>query len=116
MAGTAKGGGYRGCDGIEKYLVDIGEAWEEYRVSAQEFRDLDERVVMLGRIEGRGRGSRRLDRIADRDDLRVSWRQDVAPPHLSRPRRGAASGRAGEVGDVGQSGPRALDLRGLGVR
>jgi len=58
MAGTAKGGGYRGRDGIEKYLVDIGEAWEEYRVSAQEFRDLDERVVMLGRIEGRGRGSR----------------------------------------------------------
>ena len=58
MAGTAEGGGYRGRDGIEKYLVDIGEAWEEYRVFAEEFRDLDDRVVMLGRIEGRGRGSR----------------------------------------------------------
>ncbi len=44
--------------GIEKYLVDIGHAWEEYRVLAEEFRDLDDRVVMLGRIEGRGRGSR----------------------------------------------------------
>src|ERR1700692_1184549 len=57
MAGTAEGGGYRGRDGIEKYLADIGDAWEEYRVFAGEFRELDDRVVMLGRIEGRGRGS-----------------------------------------------------------
>jgi ketosteroid isomerase-like protein len=57
MAGSIEGG-YRGRDGIEKYLVDIGEAWEEYRVFAEEFRALDDRVVMLGRIEGRGRGSR----------------------------------------------------------
>ena len=58
MAGTVEGGGYRGREGIETYLADIGEAWEEYRVLAEEFRDLDDRVVMLGRIEGRGRGSR----------------------------------------------------------
>ena len=58
MAGTVEGGGYRGREGIETYLADIGEAWEEYRVLAEEFRDLDNRVVMLGRIEGRGRGSR----------------------------------------------------------
>ncbi|HMD51840.1 MAG TPA: nuclear transport factor 2 family protein [Solirubrobacteraceae bacterium] len=58
MAGTVKGRGYRGRDGIEKYLVEIGDAWEEYRVLVEEFRDLDDRVVMLGRIEGRGRGSR----------------------------------------------------------
>jgi ketosteroid isomerase-like protein len=50
--------GYRGREGIERYLADIGEAWDEYRVLAEEFRDLDDRVVMLGRIEGRGRGSR----------------------------------------------------------
>ena len=57
MAGTIEGGGYRGRDGIERYLVDIGDAWEEYRVLAEEFRDLGDHVVMLGRIEGRGRGS-----------------------------------------------------------
>jgi ketosteroid isomerase-like protein len=57
MAGAVEGSGYRGRDGIEKYLVDIGDAWEEYRVLAEEFRDLDGRVLMLGRIEGRGRGS-----------------------------------------------------------
>jgi ketosteroid isomerase-like protein len=57
MAGTVESG-YRGRDGIEKYLADIDDTWEEYRVRADEFRDLDDRVVMLGRIEGRGRGSR----------------------------------------------------------
>jgi ketosteroid isomerase-like protein len=57
MAGTVEGGGLRGRGGIEAYLADIGEAWEEYRVRAGEFRDLDDRVLMLGRIEGRGRGS-----------------------------------------------------------
>lgn len=45
MAGTVEGGGYRGRGGIEAYLADIGEAWEEYRVLAEEFRDLEDRVV-----------------------------------------------------------------------
>lgn len=58
MGGAAEGSGYQGRDGIEKYLVDIADTWEEYRVFAEEFRDLDDRVLMLGRIEGRGRGSR----------------------------------------------------------
>lgn len=57
MAGTFEGGGFRGREGIETYLLDIGDAWEEYRVLGEEFRDLDDRVLMLGRIEGRGRGS-----------------------------------------------------------
>lgn len=57
MAGGVVGAGYRGREGIESYLVDIGEAWDEYRVLDEEFRDLEDRVVMLGRIEGLGRGS-----------------------------------------------------------
>jgi len=32
MAGAVEGGGYRGRDGIEKYLVEIADAWEEYGV------------------------------------------------------------------------------------
>ena len=57
LAGTVEGGGYRGRDGIEKYIADVGAAWDEYRVLAEDFRDFDDGVVMLGRIEGRGRGS-----------------------------------------------------------
>ncbi len=51
------GSGYRGREGIETYLVDIDDTWEQYRVLAQELRDLGDCVLMLGRIEGRGRGS-----------------------------------------------------------
>jgi ketosteroid isomerase-like protein len=51
------GSGFRGRDGIERYLAEIGDTWEEYRVRPEELRDLGERVLMLGRIEGRGRGS-----------------------------------------------------------
>jgi len=57
MAATVEGSGYRGRDGIEKFLVDIGDAWGEYRLVPNEFRDLGDRVLVLGRVEGRGRGS-----------------------------------------------------------
>src|SRR5436190_6912548 len=49
--------GYRGCTGVETYVGDITETWEEYRLVPDEFRDLGERVLMLGRIEVRGKGS-----------------------------------------------------------
>jgi ketosteroid isomerase-like protein len=58
MPGLVGDSGYRGREGVETYLVDIGDTWEEYRVLAEELRDLGDRVLMLGRIEGRGRGSR----------------------------------------------------------
>jgi len=52
------GGGLRGREGIESYVREVGDTWEEYRVVVQDFRDLaDERVLALSRIEGRGAGS-----------------------------------------------------------
>jgi ketosteroid isomerase-like protein len=54
---TVEGSGYRGREGIETYLIEVHDTWEEYRLVADEFRDLGDRVLMLGRIEGRGRGS-----------------------------------------------------------
>jgi ketosteroid isomerase-like protein len=57
MVGIIEGDSYRGREGIEKSFEDIGSAWEELRLLGDEFRDLGDRVIMLGRIEGRGRGS-----------------------------------------------------------
>lgn len=57
LPGTVEGSGYRGREGIETYLIEIRDTWEEYRLVADEFRDLGDRVLMLGRIEGRGSGS-----------------------------------------------------------
>jgi ketosteroid isomerase-like protein len=37
--------------------MEIGDTWEEVRILGDEFRDLGSRVLVLGRAEGRGRGS-----------------------------------------------------------
>jgi ketosteroid isomerase-like protein len=50
--------GYRGREGIEAYFDDVRSTWEELRVLGNEFRDLGDSVVLLGRADGRGRGSR----------------------------------------------------------
>ena len=42
---------------MESYFREVEETWEGYRLQIDEFRDLDERVLALGRIEARGRGS-----------------------------------------------------------
>jgi ketosteroid isomerase-like protein len=54
--GIVEGGGYRGREGVKTYYREIDETWEEYRVFGDEFRDLGESVLLLGRLEGRGKG------------------------------------------------------------
>jgi ketosteroid isomerase-like protein len=51
------GGGYRGRDGVERFAVDTRENWEELQTIAEEFRDLGDRVLVLGRMKGRGKSS-----------------------------------------------------------
>jgi ketosteroid isomerase-like protein len=57
LPGHVEGGGYRGREGVETYLREIRDTWEELRIFGTEFRDLGDRVLVLGRAEGRGRGS-----------------------------------------------------------
>ena len=55
---TALGGDeYRGREGVERFAADTRESWEELQNVAEEFRDLGDRVLMLGRFVGRGKGS-----------------------------------------------------------
>jgi ketosteroid isomerase-like protein len=48
---------YRGREGVERLHRDQSENWEELQNVAEEFRDLGDRVLVLGRLEGRGKGS-----------------------------------------------------------
>jgi ketosteroid isomerase-like protein len=48
---------YRGREGIERYFGSLDQAWEKFHVHRGEFRDHGDLVVMLGRLEGRGKGS-----------------------------------------------------------
>ena len=57
MIGVVEGEGFRGRDGIERYFEVVTDTWEELSVADAQYRDLGDLVVLLCRIEGRGRGS-----------------------------------------------------------
>jgi ketosteroid isomerase-like protein len=57
VAGVYEGGSYQGRERIEGFVAAISEVWEEVQVIAEEFRDLGDRVLVLGRQVGRGKGS-----------------------------------------------------------
>ena len=48
---------YRGHDGVRALMSDLYESFEELYADYTDVRDLDERVLALGRLRGRGRGS-----------------------------------------------------------
>jgi ketosteroid isomerase-like protein len=50
-------GMYRGHDGVRRYLGDVEEAWEDFRVRPDEFIDGGDKVVTSVHISGRGHGS-----------------------------------------------------------
>ena len=51
------GGGYRGRESVVEFAADIRENWETLQSLPEEFRDLGDRVLVLGRLKGRGEGS-----------------------------------------------------------
>src|SRR3954447_16744217 len=57
LAGVLEGQGYQGRGGVVRYVRELEETWQDLLVFVVEFRDLGDRVVSLGRMEGRGRAS-----------------------------------------------------------
>jgi ketosteroid isomerase-like protein len=55
--GVVEGGSYRGLEGMARYFSEAEETWKYFSVSGEEFRDLGDRVLVVGRMEGRGRSS-----------------------------------------------------------
>ena len=48
---------YRGHEGVKEWIEHLDEYWELFEVNAEEFRDLGDRVLALGRWRARGRVS-----------------------------------------------------------
>lgn len=48
---------YTGMEGMRAMLADRDEVWEEFRTEPDEFVDAGDRVVVIGRWVGRGKGS-----------------------------------------------------------
>ncbi len=57
FAARVGGGVYHGREGIEAFLGEVDETWEEFRPMPEEYRDLGDRVLALGRLRTRGRAS-----------------------------------------------------------
>jgi ketosteroid isomerase-like protein len=53
---TTGGVPYRGHDGMRSYMEDVARVWDDLRVYPNEFRDMGDTVVALGRMHGRGGG------------------------------------------------------------
>jgi ketosteroid isomerase-like protein len=54
--GAIEGETFRGWEGVETYFGRLSSAWDSFEFLAAEYRDLGDVVLVLGRLEGRGRG------------------------------------------------------------
>jgi ketosteroid isomerase-like protein len=48
---------YAGPSGIRQFFSDVAQSWESFRFEATDFRDLGDRVLVLGDVRARGRVS-----------------------------------------------------------
>jgi len=48
---------YRGHDGIRRFVADMDQDWNAFRIDPVEFHDRGPRVVVIGRLIAAGRGS-----------------------------------------------------------
>jgi ketosteroid isomerase-like protein len=54
--GAIEGEIFHGHEGVRTYFARLASAWDEFHFLADEVRDLGDTVLVLGRLEGRGRG------------------------------------------------------------
>jgi ketosteroid isomerase-like protein len=57
IVGGPEGTVYRGLNGNRQFWADIDAAWATFRIEPQEFRDLGERILVLGRAIALAPGS-----------------------------------------------------------
>lgn len=57
IIGGAEGNTYRGHAGVREWMAESDAAFEQLQVIADEYRDLGDLVLMIGRVYGRGRES-----------------------------------------------------------
>lgn len=50
---TRGGRSYRGYEGIFSYFRDVSSVWDELEFTPQEFRELDDEVLVFGRLRAR---------------------------------------------------------------
>jgi hypothetical protein len=75
IIGGIEGNVYRGHDGLRRWYADVMETFEELSTEFTEYRDLGDRIVGVGHIHARGRGSGAGDRLPHGLGIHGSTRQ-----------------------------------------
>jgi ketosteroid isomerase-like protein len=57
IVGGPEGVVYRGLNGNRQFWTDVDAAWLEFRIEPEEFRDLGDQILVLGRAFARAEGS-----------------------------------------------------------
>jgi ketosteroid isomerase-like protein len=57
IVGGPEGVVYHGPDGMRQFWTDVDGVWAEFRITTEEFKELDGQILVLGRAFARGRGS-----------------------------------------------------------
>ena len=57
IAGSPEGVVYHGPEGMREFWTQVDAVWDEFLITADEFRDLGAKVLVLGRVHARGAGS-----------------------------------------------------------
>jgi ketosteroid isomerase-like protein len=57
IAASVEGGSIKGHDEFRSFFADLDETWETFRISADDFREVAGRVMSIGRLTAKGRGS-----------------------------------------------------------
>ena len=57
IVGGPEGVVYHGLDGMRQFWADVDAAWAEFRITPEEFQEVDGEILVLGRVFAHGRGS-----------------------------------------------------------
>jgi uncharacterized protein len=73
VAAGVEGGSVRGRDEVRRFFERLSETWETFQVEADEFRRVGDRVLVVGHVRAKGRGS---GLELDQPMLTVIWFRD----------------------------------------
>jgi ketosteroid isomerase-like protein len=57
IAGSVEGGSTKGHDEFRRFFDALGETWDTFRLQVDEFHEVGDRVIGIGRLTAKGRGS-----------------------------------------------------------
>ena len=99
IAAGVEGGSVKGRDAVRRFFAGLDETWETFRIEMDEFREVGDQVMGIGRLTAKGRGS---ELELDQPMYSVVWIRDGKLTRMQSfldrdAAEAAAGGRASEA-------------------